>query len=288
LVIFLADGGLGNQIFQYVFIRTIAKNDEKIIVSGFEDLLDVFNIHDIVNFNKDNRWIRAFVYRVCKPILIFLSRKKIISSIEVNHEEVLDCYTRESATYKLTLGLVKNITFLKLGFFQSKKFFDEAIADQLELKKKYLDNADELLKGIPKKCYRVIVHIRRGDYENYTVYGQSTLLPLSYFKKQVEWFSRNKKNCFFIFLSDRPEFIEEEFGYVEKKFISGNNHFGTDFAIMTQCKSAILSPSSFGWWGSYMMKERDIIFAPKYWLGFSSKIEYHEQGVPDYSKAIEV
>jgi hypothetical protein len=57
---------------------------------------------------------------------------------------------------------------------------------------------------------------------------------------------------------------------------------------MTQCKSAILSPSSFGWWGSYMMKERDIIFAPKYWLGFSSKIEYHEQGVPDYSKEIEV
>jgi len=70
--------------------------------------------------------------------------------------------------------------------------------------------------------------------------------------------------------------------------ISINQHFGTDLVLMTQCCSAILSASSFSWWGSYMMKERDTVFAPKFWLGFRSKIEYQAQGVPSYSKEVEI
>ena len=40
--IFLADGRIGNQIFQYLFLKTIQDNNEKIIVSGFEELKEVF------------------------------------------------------------------------------------------------------------------------------------------------------------------------------------------------------------------------------------------------------
>jgi hypothetical protein len=49
------------------------------------------------------------------------------------------------------------------------------------------------------------------------------------------------------------------------------------FAIMTMCNRAILSPSSFGWWESYFMKGRDIVFAPKYWLGFNSQIDHQKK-----------
>ena len=48
--IFLADGRLGNQIFQYVFLKTVQDNNENIIVSGFEDLSEVFKINDIINW----------------------------------------------------------------------------------------------------------------------------------------------------------------------------------------------------------------------------------------------
>lgn len=80
----------------------------------------------------------------------------------------------------------------------------------------------------------------------------------------------NKKNVYFIFLSDEPETIEREFIYLKNKTISKGNHFGTDFAIMTKCDAGILSASSFSWWGSYLMKNRDLVIAPKYWLGFAS------------------
>jgi hypothetical protein len=288
LIIFLADGRLGNQIFQYAFLKTIQKNNEKIIVSGFEDLKEVFEIDDFININKNNRLLRVIIFRICGSILYFLSDKKIISSIVIKHEKVLNNYIRESTTFYSIQGIVKKITFIKLGFFQSEVFFDNYLANSLKIKKKYLITATELLNSIPNNYHKIFVHIRRNDYKNFTVCGQSTLLPMSYYKDQIEWFIQNRKDSFFIFLGDDTKGLSDEFQYVKNKMISRNQHFGTDLAIMTQCNSAILSASSFSWWGSYMMRERDTVFAPKFWLGFRSKLEYQAQGVPSYSKEVEI
>ena len=121
--IFLADGRIGNQIFQYLFLKTIQDNNEKIIVSGFEELREVFQLNDFININKNNRWIRALLFRICKPILNFLSNKIIISSIVIKHEKIFNNYNRESTTFDSIQGIVKRITFVKLGFFQSEIFF---------------------------------------------------------------------------------------------------------------------------------------------------------------------
>jgi len=285
MIIFLADGGLGNQIFQYVFLKTIQKNNEKIIVSGFEDLKEVFEIDDIINLNKKNKLIRAFLFRVCKPILYFLGDKRILSSISVNHEKVLDTYKRESTTYAETKALLSFMSFVRLGFFQSEMFFDKGIVEKLKLKDIYLEKANFFLKDT-HHINKVAIHIRRGDYKEFTVYGKSTLLPMNYFEEQIDWFLKNRDNAFFVFLSDDPKFVEKEFSHIENKIISSNNHFGTDLAIMTLCDNAILSPSSFGWWGTYLMQNRDIIFTPKYWLGFNSKEEYHKNSNLSFSEEI--
>ena len=286
--IFLADGRLGNQIFQYVFLKTVQDNNENIIVSGFEDLREVFEINDIINLNKKNRLVRILLFKICKPILNLLTNKKVISSIVIKQETVLNCYKRESTTFDSIQGILKRITFIKLGFFQSEIFFDEKSAKSLKFKEMYLIKAKEILSGIPKSCHKIFVHIRSNDYKDHIVCGNSTLLPMNYYKDQIKWFIQNKKDCFFIFLGDETKSLSQEFQFIENKMISKNQHFGTDLVLMTQCCSAILSASSFSWWGSYMMKERDTVFAPKFWLGFRSKIEYQAQGVPSYSKEVEI
>ena len=57
---------------------------------------------------------------------------------------------------------------------------------------------------------------------------------------------------------------------------------------MTKCNGAILSPSSFCWWGSYLMKDKDVVFSPKYWLGFNSKKEFGTSNSNNPSFSIEV
>jgi len=286
MIFFISEGRFGNQIFQYMFLKSIQESNEKIIVFGFDELKQVFDVDDFIDINSKNRYIRYLVYQIIKPFLNLLANKKVITSISVNNERVLDKYRRETTNYNVEEGLIKKIKFLKLGFFQSEKFFKKELTKKLVIKHKFVDEAKEFLKPYKDK-YKIFVHIRRGDYRNYKVYGKDTLLPMSYFHNQIKWFLENKRETVFIFLSDEPDFIEDEFAYLNDKVIS-NNNYKVDFAIMTLCKGAILSPSSFGWWGSYLMKERGIVVAPKYWLGFKSKIEYHLSPSTNFMKEVEV
>ena len=288
MIIFLADGRLGNQIFQYVFLKTIQKNNEKIIVCGFDDLLNVLDINDktISNLPTKNIWIRRIVYRIFDPLFNKIVDLRIISNIKVRHEKILEKYRREITNYSQTSGFFKNITFVKLGYFQSEKFFNKKVVQNLQIKDAFLQTAKEFLNPYEKK-YKVFVHIRRGDYKDFFVYGKESMLPMEYFHDQIKWFLEYKKDVFIIFLSDEPDFIEEEFDYLKNKIVSKNS-YEVDFAIMTLSNGAVLSPSSFGWWGSYLMKNRDIVFAPKYWLGWKSKIDYHKNLLASFMKKIKV
>ena len=181
--IFFSDGRLGNQIFQYVFLKTIQEKNERLIIIGFNDLKDVFEIDDIICITTKNRWINAFFQIIIKPILYLISNKKIISSIKVNHELVFEQYRRETTTYTKEIGFFKFICFIKLGFFQSEKFFNKCVTNKLIIKSNYLEIADKILKNIPENSRKIFIHIRRGDYKNYTVYGKTSLLPMNYYKK---------------------------------------------------------------------------------------------------------
>ena len=124
--IFLSDGRVGNQIFQYVFLKTIQVNNEKIIVSGFEELREVFELNDFININKNNLGLRVLLFKIFKPIISMLSDKNIISSITVKKEKLLDNCIRESTSYDTKQGILNRITYVKLGFFQSEVFFDKS------------------------------------------------------------------------------------------------------------------------------------------------------------------
>ena len=288
MILFMSEGRFGNQLFQYAFLKTIQKNNETIIVTGFDDLLSVFQLQDISIIEKNRRWSRMFLFRIVKPLINFLSRLRLITTIFVDHDIPLENYSRESSTYTKITGLFPFFTFVKLGFFQSEHFFDPVVLQDLHIKNIHLKEAQTFLQTVPNSAHLVFVHIRQGDYKTFTVYGESTLLPIQYFKKQIMWFLQHRKNPFFIFLSDEPKFIEEHFTDIENKIISTQNHFGTDFAIMQQCQSAILSPSSFGWWGAYFMTKRDTVFTPKYWLGFNRKIDYQAEPNLHFAKEVEI
>ena len=288
MIFFLADGRLGNQIFQYAFLRTIKNSDEVIIVSGFEELKEVFEINNIFNINKKNKWIRRILYVLFRPLLNYLADKRLVSSITIKKDNVCANFTREDLGYTHNKGFISLFTFVKLGFFQSEFFFDKSVINDLNFNKKYLFEADNFLNKIPENTYKIFIHIRRADYKDFKVYGKNTILPIKFFKNQINWFLKHRDHCYFIFLSDDPKYIEKEFMYINKKIISAQNHFGTDLAIMTKCRGAILSPSSFSWWGSYLMNDRDVVFVPKYWLGFNSKIEYQTEPLATFMEQVEI
>jgi hypothetical protein len=64
------------------------------------------------------------------------------------------------------------------------------------------------------------------------------------------------------------KFIGKEFDVVffERQSI------GIDMAAISLCDHAIISASTFAWWGAYLIKNPNRkILAPSYWAGFKSK-----------------
>jgi hypothetical protein len=80
--------------------------------------------------------------------------------------------------------------------------------------------------------------------------------------------------------------VKEKFNFLKNKIVSYNNQY-VDFSIISLCKYGVISNSSFSYWASFFMKNKKVIFAPKFWLGWRSKIEIHNGSLPSYVKVID-
>ena len=285
MLIFFSEGRLGNQLFQYAFLKSRVKKNERILVFGFSEIKQFLEKVEVINVPMVRFATKVFFF--IQFIFKFLSNFKIINKISLSTLSSKFPYEGGLEQLIKKKGFIKSITFIKTGYFQSEIFFQKKIVDQFCIKKIYLEKANSFLKSIPSNFEKIFVHIRMGDFQEFKLEGKNVVLPISYYKKQIEWFSKNKKNSFFIFLSDDIKFVEENFENIKNKIISKNSQY-VDMSIMTKCHSAVLSASSFSWWGAYLMKEKKDIFCPKYFMGFNINRTFPHGIVTDFFKEIEI
>jgi hypothetical protein len=310
MIIFLSEGGLGNQLFQFAFLASYAEKNEKIIVWGFKDINSLFNVKDkrffifsiedkilgLLPKNFPPKLKRALKYRVLlemiryglvRKILEILAKSKIISSVSLKTEKICENKYTEIPEVVLSKGFISSVKYVGQCFFQSEKLFRKDVLKNLEFKENYVKEAEKFISNY-QDYYKVAVHIRLGDFRNYYICGENPILPFDYFHRQIRWFLENRENPFFIFLSDEPDKIKNEFSYLGDKMVISENPYQVDFLIITMCDAAIICPSSFSWWACYFMKKRDIVFAPKYWIGFKIKKEYPQGVFPSFAIPSEV
>lgn len=107
----------------------------------------------------------------------------------------------------------------------------------------------------------IAIHARRGDMLS----ANGWCYKSGYFRRAVKYLRKKISNPVFVFFTD-PGSIEwcknnsEIFGLDFNKDIvlfvdwnTGENSF-RDMQVMSHCKHAIITNSSFGWWGAYLIK----------------------------------
>lgn len=283
MILFLSGGKLGNQLFQYAFINTIAVNDEKILTVNMEQFVDMFDIEN-KNFKHFafGKYALFFIRNILKPYFL----KNLVKLKFIGHIKQDMSKTSYLPSFKRTYGLFP-ITLVETNFFQSEDFFDKNKVD-FSIKEQYIQEAKEFLDQIPKKYKKIFVHIRRGDYIFESYLGVKGInLPKCYFENAIKKIIKDINNPFFVFLSDDSSYVECCFEDIENKIISKNS-MAIDLAIMSLCEYGIVSNSSFSWWGSYMMKERKKVIFPKYWYGWKIKVESHVNIQPSWAEVLEV
>lgn len=271
-------GGLGNQLFQYAFGRAIAKDNNEELFIDISDYSVSGNIRkfELGNFKTSN-------YRI-------ISSRKVAGSLYFRYPSITFLFfafcnyffnrikvIEESAIDEIKYNNKDGGLYYYNGYWQSEKYFKSVlteIKEELELK----FSPDLKMRTIFKENKTIVIQIRRGDYLKYAKdsSGRDLVLPIDYYKRALLGIENFKSYKIFI-MSDEPGRISQEWTDLpENAIICANDHY-LDFWMICNSDIAIISNSSFGWWGAYLNKKADKkIFIPQYWFG-----RYEKKWLPE-------
>ena len=260
MIIFVEDGKLGNQLFQYSALRSLFR-DEDIVLFGFDEIFDMFNSvkakHILSNKSYVFKFIK-YIVPILDTILLYISNVLYITKI-----------FKDKSPNTIYFDFIF-LKYIYKNYFQAEKFIDNILCNEIEIKNKYQLKASNIIKNkLPTSCIPIFVHIRRADYLTFPTPKTAAVLPAKWYHDCINELSNLYSSPFFVFCTDDVQYVKNHFGKMTNLYISTNN-FQIDFALMTQCQAGILSPSSFSWWSAYFSKLNNpegMYIAPDYWIG---------------------
>lgn len=125
----------------------------------------------------------------------------------------------------------------------------------------FIDNQNKDMAKYLANCNSVAIHARRGDMLS----SNGWCYKYGYFRRAVKYIRKKVSNPVFVFFTDTGsiEWCKEHtdiFGLDYKKdkvfFVDWNTGKDSfrDMQLMSYCNHAIITNSSFGWWGAYFIK----------------------------------
>ena len=263
-------GGIGNQLFQYVFGQYLhnkydqeVRYDDNSYISTDKlrkrelDDLDIeikMNNHCIFSKYRGvkGRLLR-YIYQM-NPRHHFIGLDEIIP-VHFNYkkEYYFQAYWQD---YKYYDWLIKNVPDFRIT---SKSFPKEIV----EYKDMIQTTADS-----------VSLHVRRGDYfkpQFVNIFGVCTE---EYYKNAINQIKEIYPEARFFVFSDDMDWVRSHLKLGEN-FVLIPNYEISQFAyieLMSLCHHHIISNSSFSWWGSVLnSKEDTVVIAPSIWMKNTTK-----------------
>lgn len=228
--------GLGNQLFQYFFTRSLNHEDYSFDISFYN-----FNSSrklDLINFPN-------------LKLNFLTDPKDLYTDFE---------YIKDNFQY-LHLNIDKTKNYYFDGYWQNKRYLEkirDLVLEEMQPEdklKKYIDDKYGFLKE-----NSVSLHVRRTDYLSLANYYY--ILDEDYYNKALSLFDKNIKIAIF---SDDIEWCKSNIKYDNIYFIEESP--AVDLRIMSICENNIIANSTFSFWGAYLNPNRNKkVIAPKNWF----------------------
>ena len=250
MLLLVFKGRLGNQMFQYATVRTLA--DQK----GYRVHLTGANTEICDYFNLAPGQVTSHLWR---KLLARTHRQR--HSFTPVYGSYKDCVNEK---FDPSFFDIEDGTRI-CGWFQSGDYFAnnrENVLKWFTPRAHYEKRAAEIEAQWPvpveKRC---CLHVRTGDYLDL---GWS--LPTRYYEKALR---QLPEDLFYIIVTDGPEYAEREFSFLPRKQILCSKASVVDMLLMARCRYVITANSSFSYWGAWRnVLPNAVIIAPKYYLGW--------------------
>jgi hypothetical protein len=273
---------LGNQLFQYAFIKALS---ESLSTSYFlNEGIEKFTAAQYFTFKGYNPTINIFnkfFFKIRKKALFKPLQNLTISNFD-NPNKIIH-FLSNNNSYS--------------GYVQSADYFiniSANINEYIKVKTQYIKEFNNKFGNYFNDNKKVIaVHLRRGDYLNLgnwwkdNLGGNDLTLPLSYYKNCIcDFEDQSLYNI--IFISDDIAYAKTVFSHLKNATFSDNNII-IDFQILMHADVCVISNSSFAWWAAYLNKKATKrVLCPKYWLGHKIQKEYPSNIIPNNWEQVDV
>lgn len=257
MILFLEDGRLGNQIFQYVALRNLATPHEQLVLIGFDELAATFDGIEATFVQRDSAVARLML------------RNRAAIDASVRRLPGIGIIEESAATAVPDRVRPGRIAYARTGYFQSELAADGDAAAKLRLKSGPQVAAEDLLDRHGEEGTNLFVHIRRGDYVQWPSRAHPAVLSARWYLDAMDLLRDDRPRVRFFVVTDDPHHARDILGLKPEVVISGLDAPG-DLALMAACDGGIASPSSLSWWGAWLARRRDPnvrLVAPKYWAG---------------------
>ena len=256
-------GGLGNQLFQTAAFLKYRSKKEKVIISFLGDihipkrencLNYIFEIPDWLYYDN-SRKINLFT-RFLARTSAGLRFGSFAPYIGVNDRNF---YLKNSYFFNKKILFFDGYFIHNWKYEQINELFSQLKLRPISLNKEHIKICNE----------NVIIHVRGGDFLKIK---QLNICDNYYYKKAIEYALRKGFNTFKVISEDR-QYAKEIIKEMKKYFVDlkisilRSNSIKNDFNIIRSSKLAILSNSTFSWWGAWLGKSKDQVIVPPFWFG---------------------
>jgi len=263
-------GGIGNQLFQYVFGQYLSEKYKQNVVYDIRyynnpkspRLCELENIDPDLMIYKSNHLyfntFNAFSYKIWKLLFLLNPHNSVIQERNFKNEP-------------LNLGNPKYCFYFQ-GYWQDVKYIDylKPLIFFNNLEYQVESEIIYYKKTIEAEINPVGIHVRRGDYflsDNVDIYG---ICDSNYFSNAIKCIFEKVNNPRFFVFSDDLDWVKNNI-QLPLNTIFINNFNIKQFSyiyLMSLCKHTIISNSSFSWWGAYLNrnKHKEIICPSKWTL----------------------
>ncbi len=252
MVIVRIVGGLGNQMFQYAYAKSLQQKGYavKIDISKFRK----YKLHGGYQLDK-----YKIDLETSTPLSNFLSKLGLKKNIKEKSLLFNDKF----------LNISKN-EYVK-GYFQTEKYFSEirnVLLNQFVIKQELSESTILYSKEIKQHKNSCSLHIRRGDYVSdknaNNIHGTC---DLNYYNEATNLIKNKFENIHFFVFSDDINWTKENITIENVTYIDHKCIPHEDIYLMSLCKNNITANSSFSWWGAWLNQHKNkTVIAPKKWF----------------------
>ncbi len=265
------DCRLGNQLFQYAFIRALSqRRNTSFFVNETFEKFSAADYFDLDGYSSAGNLLNKLYFKLRHGSLL-----NSLQSVAVENHDAVE-----------TENLSNNQIYH--GYFQSEIYFKDILSylpSLIKVKRGYANRFKRQYSNLFLNHQVIAVHIRRGDYQNLNSWWAENLgsadltLPVQYYLNCLQQV-KHLYNYKVVFVSDDISFARSAFAHIENAIFAGEDLI-TDFQILQHADICVISNSSFAWWGAWLnTKRHKQIFCPKYWLGFKIQQEYPAGIIP--------